>query len=95
MDTAFSLFDTFKKNNPESNLNETELQTLNSLIQIKDFIIQKADKDNTAAVIDKDAYKKKMKAINSDRSKFENVDIEEEKHLNLIVYSFGNCYTSI
>ena len=36
-------------------------------------------------VIDKDAYKKKMKAIISDRSKFEKLNIQEEKHLNFIL----------
>ena len=33
----------------------------------------------------KDAYKKKMKAIISDRSKFEKLDIQEERHLNFIL----------
>ena len=31
MHTAFSLFDTFKKNKPKNNLSEIELQALNSL----------------------------------------------------------------
>ena len=58
LDTAFSLFDTFKKSKPKSNLSEIELQALNSLLQNKDIIIQKADKGNTIVVIDKDTYKK-------------------------------------
>ena len=85
LDTAFSLFDTFKKNKPKNNLSEIELQALNSLLQKKDIIIQKADKGNTIVVIDKDAYKKEMKAIISDRSKFEKLDIHEQKHLNIIL----------
>ena len=74
LDTAFYSFDTFKKNKPKNNLSEIELQALNSLLQ-----------NNTIVVIDKDAYKKKMKAIISDRSKFEKLDIQEEKHLNFIL----------
>ena len=83
MDTAFSSFDRFKKNKPKNNLSETELQTFNSLLQKKDIIIQKADKGNTV-VIDMDAYKKKIKATISDHSKFEKVDIQEEKHFKFI-----------
>ena len=82
LDTAFS---SFKKNKPKNNLSENEFQTLNSLLQNNDIIIQKADKGNTIVVIDKDAYKKKMKAIISDRTKFEKLDIQEEKHLNFIL----------
>ena len=74
-DTAFSSFDTFKRNKPKNNLSEIASQALNSLLQNKDIIIQKADKGNTIVVIDKDAYKKKMKAIISDHSKFEKLDI--------------------
>ena len=83
--TAFSLFHTFKKNKTKTNLSKIELQALNSLLQNKDIIIQKADKGNNIVVIDKDDYKNKMKAIISDRSKFENLDIQEEKHFNFIL----------
>ena len=81
LDTAFSSFDTFKKNNPQNNLSEIELQALNSLLQNKDIIIQKADKGNAIVVINKDAYEKKMKAIISDRSKFGKLDIQEKKSM--------------
>ena len=43
-----------------------------ALLQNKDLEIQKSAKGNTIVVIDKDAYKQKMKAITSDHSKFEN-----------------------
>ena len=75
LDTAFS---SFKKNKPKNNLSEIELQALNSLLQNKDIIIQKADKGNTIVVIDKDAYKKKMKAIISDRTNFEKLDFKKK-----------------
>ena len=77
MDTA--------QNKPKSNLKENGLHNLNFSIEKKNIIIQKADKGNTVVFIDKDAYKKKMKAINPDRFKFEKCDIEEEKYLNFIV----------
>ena len=84
LDTAFSSFYKFKKNKSKNDLSETELQALNSFLQNKDITIQKADKGNTTVIIDKDAYKKK-KAIISDRSKFEKLDIQEENHLNFIL----------
>ena len=80
MDTAFSLFAMLKKNRSKNDLSETELQALNSLLQNKDIIIQKADKGNTIVVIHKDAYQKKMKM----KSKFGKLDIQEEKYLNFI-----------
>ena len=55
------------------------------MLQNKDIIIQKADKGNTIVVIDKDAYEKKNKAIISDGSKFEKLDIQEETYLNFIL----------
>ena len=83
--TAFSSFDTFKKNKPKSNLSETELKALNAMLQNTDVIIQKTDKGNTIVVIDNDANKKQMKASMSDRSKFVKLDIRKEKHLNSIL----------
>ena len=58
---------------------------MSSLLQNKDIIIRKLDKANTILVIDEDAYKKKMKAINSDCSKFDILNIKEEKHLSFIL----------
>ena len=74
-----------KKSILKNNWNEIELQALNSLLQNKDTIIQKANKTNTIFVTDKDAYKKKMKAIISDCSKCEKLEIQEEKYLNFIL----------
>ena len=85
LDSAFSLFDTIKKNKLKNNSSETEWQASNSLLQNKDIIIQKAEKGNTIVVIDKDVYKNNMKATTSDRSKFEKLDIQEENYLNFIL----------
>ena len=85
LDTVFSLFDTFQKTKLKNNLSKIELQALNSLLQNKDIIIQKADKPNTIVVIDKDAYKNNIKAIISNRSKFEKFNLQAEKHLNFIL----------
>ena len=57
---VFCKYQNIKKNKPKNNLYEIELQVLNSLLQEKDIIMQKADKGSTIAVIDKNAYKKKM-----------------------------------
>ena len=85
LNTEFSSSDTFKKNKPKTNLTGIELQALNFLLQNNDIIIQTADKGNNIVVIDKNAYKKKMKAIISGRSKFGKFDIQEEKHLYFIL----------
>ena len=53
--------------------------------QNNDIIIQKADKGNTVVIIDKDAYKAKMKSLISDPSKFKKLDIQNDKHLNFIL----------
>ena len=62
----------------KNNLIEIELQVLNSLLQNKDILIQKAYKGNTTVFIDKDAYKENE----SYYPKFEKFDVQEEKHLN-------------
>ena len=54
------------------------------MIQNKDIRIQKADKGNIIVAFDKRTYENKMKTIISDCSKFENFDIQEEKHLYFV-----------
>ena len=77
LDTTFSLFIMLKKNKPNKNLSETELHTLNSLLQSKN-IIKNADKGNTTVVIDKNAYKKKMKAIIWTIQNLKNITIKKK-----------------
>ena len=81
-DTAFSSLTSFDKNKPKNNLTKTELHAINSLKQNNDIIIQKADKGDTVVIIDKGAYKTKMKSLFSDSSKFKKLDIQNDKLLN-------------
>ena len=84
-DTAFSSLISFDKNKPKNNLTKAELHAVNSLKQNNDIIIQKVDKGNTVVIIDKEAYKAKMKSLISDPSKFKKLDIQNDKHLNFIL----------
>ena len=49
------------------------------------MIIQKLDKGNSIAIIDKDDYLQKMQNILSDSSKFSKVFVTNKKHLNFLV----------
>ena len=49
------------------------------------LIIQKSDKGNSIAIIDKDDYLQKMQNILSDSSKFSEVFVTNEKHLDFLV----------
>ena len=49
------------------------------------MIIQKSDKGNSIAIIDKDDYLQKMQNILSDSSKFSEVFVTNKKHLNFLV----------
>ena len=51
LDTAFYSFDTFTKNKHKNNLSEIQLQALNSLLQKKDIIIRKAEKQIKATLL--------------------------------------------
>ena len=88
-DTAFSSFTSFDKDKPKNNLTKAELHAVNSLKQNNDIIIQKAEEGNTVVIIDKDAYKAKMKCLILDPSKFKKLDIQNDKHLNFILDKEG------
>ena len=47
--------------------------------------MQKADKDNTVVITEKNAYINKMKEIVSDTTKFEQIYIDEDKQLNFLL----------
>ena len=54
------------------------------------LIIQKADKNNTVAITEKNGFINKMKEIISDTSKFEQINIKEDKRLNFLLKSEKN-----
>ena len=87
LDTAFSSFDSFNNNKMRSNLSKEELKALHNLCKQKHLVIQKADKGNTVVITEKNAYINKMKEIISDTTKFEQINIEQDKQLNFLLKS--------
>ena len=83
-DTAFSSFDSFNNKKMRSNLSKEELKALHNLRKQKHLAIQKVDNSSTVVITDKNAYINKMKGIVSDTTKFEQINIEEEKQLNFL-----------
>ena len=67
------------------NLTKEEFASLKSLSKNDSLVIQKSDKGNSIAIIDKDDYLQKMRNILSDSSKFSEVFVTNEKHLNFLV----------
>lgn len=55
----FLSFEAFRKNKFQSNLKDTELGFLSSLILSKDIIVQKADEDITVIITHKSACEKR------------------------------------
>ena len=87
LDTASSSYNNMKQNKIESNLSKNESIALNKLISEKDIVIQKSDKGNSVVILDKKSYLDKMKGIISDESKFEVIEIDENKYLNFVLNS--------
>ena len=67
------------------NLTNEEFASLKSLLKNDSLIIQKSYKGNSIAIIGKDDYLQKMRNILSDSSKFSEVFVTNEKHLNFLV----------
>ena len=76
---------TFEKKLPKS-----EYDALKILLKIKDIIVQKADKCNTVAILNRKDHVFKMKNILNDSSKFNKVYVDHDKMLNHIYYPYGN-----
>ena len=70
-----------------SEILEEELKALHNLRKQKHLVIQKADKGNTVVITGKNAYINKMKESISDTTKFEQINIEEDKQLNFLLKS--------
>ena len=66
---------------------KSESIALNNLISEKDIVIQKSDKGNSVVILNKKSYLDKMKGIISDESKFEVIEVDENKYLNFVLNS--------
>ena len=84
-DCTFSSFNSYNENGAPLNLTLEEFAALKSLSKNKNLIIQKSDKGNSIAIIDKSNYLEKMQNILPDSSKFTQVSVAEDKQLNFIV----------
>ena len=91
-DCAFSSFNSYNENGAPLNLTSEEFAALKSLSKNKNLIVQKSDKGNSIAIIDKSDYLEKMQNILSDSSKFTQVhssnyefSVTDNKQLNFIV----------
>ena len=67
------------------NLTKEEFAWLKSLSKNGSLITQKLDKGNSIAIINKDDYLQKMRNILSDSTKFSEICITKEKHLNFLI----------
>ena len=62
-----------------------ELTALTNLIKNNDIVIQKSDKGNSAVIVDKDTYIKRMENLLSDQKKIEKVTLKNDAFLNFVV----------
>ena len=85
LDTPTSSCAKIKSCSINSNLSIDEAKALKNVTKQKDIIIQKADKEDTIVILDKESYIEKMKELLSGRSKFERLQIPPEKHLNFVI----------
>ena len=84
-DFAYSSFNSYNEKGALLNLTPEEFVALKSLSKKNNLIIQKSDKGNSIAIIDKSDYLEKTRNILSDSSKFTQVSVADDKKLNFIV----------
>ena len=58
------------------------MKTLENLTKSKTLLIQKVDKGNTVAIVNKNDYKTKIKNILFDSPKFKKLETDENKQLD-------------
>ena len=78
--SSFRLYN--KKDNRFENLTEDEYEAFLNLKSNKNIIIQKADKVNSAVVIDRLKYVRKMEELLSDRGKFVKIEFNSKHTIN-------------
>ena len=69
---------------PQQNLAKEELAAVANLSKNKDIVIQKSDKGNSVAIVDKDTYIKRMENLLSDQRKFEKGTFKNDAFLNFV-----------
>ena len=79
--TSFRSYDC----NSEINLSKNERLALNNLINNKNIIIQKSDKDNSVVLLDKYKYLEGMSKTLNNSAKFEILQFDDDKELNYIL----------
>ena len=74
-DDALSSFCFYNVNLPK-HVSDEELEALDSLPKNNNLIVEKADKENSVVLVDRDVYVKHMENILKDNTKFGKVDIK-------------------
>ena len=83
-ETPLSSFRQYNKN-LQQNLSKKELTVLTNLSKSKDVVIQKCYKDNSAVIVEKDTYIKRMENLLNDQRKFEKVNLKIDAFLYFVV----------
>ena len=68
-------------------MSKEEFKALHNLHKQKPLVIQKADKGKSVVIAKKNACTSKIKEIICEISKFEQIDIKEDKQLNILLKS--------
>ena len=82
---TFSSFNSYNKNSGPLNLTIEEFASLESLSKSNSNQIQKSDQWNSIVIVNKDDYVQKMQNILSDFSKFSEICIAKEIHVNFSI----------
>lgn len=69
----------------ELNLSKPEFQALKKLKLNQDIIIHKSDKGNSVVIVNKDDYLKRLTDMVADESKFEKLNVKENKDYNFML----------
>ena len=69
------------------NLSKDRFESLCKLKNENNLVIQKAEKGNTIAMLDKDSYLKSVETLSKDSSKFKSIPVVPDKDLSSIINS--------
>ena len=69
----------------EETLSKKELQSLEDLSKNLGIIIEKSDKGNSVAILDKKIYLEKMNEMPDKNKQFLKLSTQEEKHYNFLI----------